>query len=80
MTANTYKLLDGCTIVASSHSDFVTKLRNTSFFPRESDDAYMADFAKRAYIMFGASVRSDSANDFANDLISLGIVYISQLN
>ena len=80
MARNTYKLLDGCTIVASSPSDFVSKLRNTSFFPRDSDEAYMGEFAKRAYIMFGASVRSDNADDFTNDLISLGIVYISELN
>ena len=75
-----YKLLDGVEHGAINQTDFVKQLRTTSFFPCETVEDYMMEFAKRVYVLYSSHVRTDSADNFVNDLIKLKIVYILDLN
>ncbi len=70
-----YKLEDGSTITASSSSEFVTKLRESSLFDSDCSDAeYMVNFAKRCQIQTGAIIRTDTSDNFMADLIDTGYI------
>jgi len=64
-----YKLSDGGCIAAAMPADFVTKLRTGSRFDSECTDAeFMINFADRYKIYNGATVRTDTAENFVEDL------------
>lgn len=71
----TYTLKDGDTITATSAADFVTRLRESSLFDSDcTDQEYMYHFADRYLDQTGYVIRTDSPEDFLNDLIDLGYV------
>ena len=80
MTCTTYRFFDNYVVSASSASEFVSKLHNSSIFPSANDACYMQQLSKRAYVIFGYSIRSDSAENFLNDLIVFKLVDIVELN
>lgn len=66
----TYKLQDGGTITATCPSDFVTNLRESSRFDSECTDAeYMANFAERYRQYSGHVLRTDTPDNFLEDLL-----------
>lgn len=70
-----YNLKDGDTIVATSATDFVTKLREGSLFDFDcSDQEYMYQFAHRCEVQTGALIRTDSPDNFLKDLEDTGFV------
>lgn len=70
-----YKLEDGSVITASSASEFVTKLRESSKFDSNCTDAeYMKNFAHRQNVTSGAVIRTDTSSNFLDDLKDIGYV------
>lgn len=70
-----YRLEDGSVITALSSSDFVTKLRESSMFDSDCTDAeYMVNFASRMQVQSGAIIRTDSPENFVNDLKDTGYI------
>lgn len=70
-----YRLEDGSVITASSSSDFVTKLRESSMFDSECTDAeYMVNVASRMQVQSGAIIRTDNPENFVNDLKDTGYI------
>lgn len=70
-----YKLSDGGVITASSASEFVTRLRESSKFDSHlSDQEYMEGFAHRQNVMSGAVIRTDTASNFLEDLKDTGYI------
>lgn len=71
----TYKLKDGDTIVATSPTDFVTQLREGSRFDSDgTDQEYMYRFAHRCEVQTGALIRTDSPENFMQDLLDTGYI------
>lgn len=69
----TYNLLDGGTITATSHEDFITKLREGSRFDSEcTDSEFMQNFARRYRELHGINIASDSVDSFISSLIDTG--------
>ncbi len=75
-----YRILDGKQIYASDATEFVTNIRNSSMYPCNDINAYMAEFAKRVYLLYGNSIQFNDANEFLSELIRLNIVYIVPVN
>ena len=75
-----YRLLDGITICANNPNEFVNQLRSSSFFPCDTTLDYMAEFAKRVYVLYSTNISSSNCDDFLGDLIKLNLVYIIQIN
>lgn len=70
-----YKLEDGSVIAATSPSEFVTKLRESSKFDSDcTDQEYMHRFAHRCEVQSGALIRTDTAANFLADLIDTGYI------
>lgn len=70
-----YRLEDGSVITASSSSDFVTKLRESSMFDSDStDQEYMVNFAARMEVQSGAIIRTDNPDIFVKDLTDVGFI------
>lgn len=66
----TYTLQDGGKITATCPSDFLTKLRTGSRFDSEcTDEEYMKAFAERYKIQSGHDIRTDSPENFFEDLV-----------
>lgn len=75
MTTKTYKLMDGGSITAVSIHDFVTKLRESSKFDSKgSNEQYMKDFAERYKIQTRNMLRTDSEENFFDDLVKTGFM------
>ncbi len=75
MTTKTYKLMDGGSITADSIHDFVTKLRESSKFDSEgSNEEYIKGFAERYKIQTGNTVKTDSEDNFFEDLLKTGFM------
>ncbi len=75
-----YRLIDGFTIGANSAKEFVSQLRNSSFYPCLDVHSYMNEFAKRAYIMYGKNIQCNDEDEFLDSLIQLNLVYIVEVN
>lgn len=70
MESKNFSLQDGGTITATCASDFVTKLRESSRFDSDCTDAeYMVNFANRFKQYSGKTVRTDSPDNFLEDLL-----------
>lgn len=78
MESKTYILQDGGKIIASCSSEFVTNLRESSRFDSEcSDQEYMTNFAGRFVQYSGHEVRTDSPDNFLEDLIKYDYAKLS---
>lgn len=78
MESKTFSLQDGGTITATCASDFVTKLRESSRFDFDcTDGEYMENFADRFAQMSGQTVRTDSPDQFLEDLIKYDYAKLS---
>jgi hypothetical protein len=75
MEKEKYILEDGSEIIATSPADFVTKLRQSSFFENNKlDELYMREFAERYWTQTGNSVRTDTPEHFVKDLKNFGYI------
>lgn len=71
----TYNLLDGGTITATSHEDFVTKLREGSRFDSEcTNQEFMQNFARRYRELHGVDIETNSSETFIDSLITAGYI------
>lgn len=70
MNKKTYKLQDGGTITATCSSDFVTQFRKGSRFDSEcTDTEYMNNFAERYKQYSGKTIRTDTPDNFLEDIL-----------
>lgn len=67
-----YKFEDKKPIEANSPQEIVAAIRRDSMNPAENDFAYMEDFAQRYEIQTGTVIRSDTYENFVEDLIAAG--------
>jgi len=72
-----YRFSDGKVVVASSPEEFVAKMRNGSWYPGKNDTEYMQTVAERG-TKLGTHIRIDTAANFLEDLIEIGIVALEQ--
>lgn len=71
----TYHLLDGGQITASSPEEFVRLLREGSRFDYDcTDQKYMKNFARRYGELHGVAVATDTPAHFLTDLQAAGYV------
>lgn len=64
-----YKLTDGGEILASTPTEFVTKLRESSRFNNDcTNEQYMKNFAERFKIQTGIEVDTSTPENFFDDL------------
>lgn len=71
----TYTLKGGDTIEAATPSEFVTRLHEGSRFDSGGSDAeYMERFAERLRQLEGIRIRTATAGEFLDDLITHGFV------
>lgn len=72
-----YLLRDGGKITATSASQFVTRLRESSRFDSDCSDAeYMSNFAGRFAELHGVSLATDTPESFLNSLMRCGYVSV----
>ncbi|MCC8186492.1 MAG: hypothetical protein LIP08_02995 [Bacteroides sp.] len=70
MKQKNYTLQDGGIITASCAAEFVTNLRESSRFDNEcTDQDYMSNFAERFKQYSGSEIRTDTPDNFLEDLI-----------
>lgn len=78
MDSKTYLLQDGGKITASCASEFVTNLRESSRFDFDCTDAeYMINFSDRFNQYSGHIVRTDSPDNFLEDLLKYDYAKLS---
>ena len=71
----TYHLLDGGQIIASSPEEFVRLLREGSRFDYDcTDQEYMENFARRYGELHDVAVATDTPEQFLTDLQAVGYV------
>lgn len=74
----TYRLEDGSAITATTPSEFVTKLRESSMFDSEcTDQEYMYQFAHRYEVQTGSLIRADNPENFLKDLQDTGYIKVN---
>ena len=75
-----YKMWDGRFFAATDATDLVTQMRNSSFTPSEHISEYMSQFQYRLDLLKGKFVRSDTPENFLNDLIGFNIIRVQTVN
>lgn len=60
--------------------DFVTQLRASSFVESKDNSDYMHGFAERAYKLHSHFLRTDTCENFVQDLQAVGYLTISEVN
>lgn len=74
-----YLLRDGGKITATSASQFVTRLRESSRFDSDcSDEEYMSSFADRFAELHGVPVATDTPESFLDSLMRCGYVSVAK--
>jgi hypothetical protein len=77
-----YTFLDGVTYMVTDATELAKKLyENTWFLDRTKTTVldYLADFSKRAYMVYGVWLNYNTPEHFAADLISYGIVRVEKV-
>ena len=75
MNRHMYILADGGRIAACCPSEFVRLLREGSWFDSEcTDGEYMVNFSKRYNELHGVTVRTDTPENFMDDLKKYGYI------
>jgi hypothetical protein len=66
---------DNETIVADSATELVSVIREHTPYAIGADDAeFMSEFAAQLHLQSGDAVRSDTAENFVEDLIAVGFL------
>ncbi|QHL87430.1 hypothetical protein GU926_08265 [Nibribacter ruber] len=69
-----YKVLGGGEINASSFLSLVTQMQEQSFTPSSDLPDFMRQVADRCMIQRGSVIRTDSTENFAQDLMANGFL------
>jgi hypothetical protein len=75
MKKTEFHLTDGGIITAASPAEFITNLRQSSLFDSDcTDTEYMKNFANRYKIQTCHVIRTDTAENFVEDLEYFGFI------
>lgn len=68
----------GTRFAATSSADLVTQMHAGAFVKEESDTEYMRQSALRLALQIGKTVRSESVEEYVEDLLGYGILIEEQ--